>query len=68
MPSNSGEGKIIRVLAQLENIETLLGGLPKRFKQPDERKNQIKTIINDLSRIQDKLKELYKEELERGDE
>ena len=61
MTSMSGKAKVKRAINQLVNIQILLGGLPKEMQVPDEKRKVLRSIIEDLQKIEEKIKKTYGE-------
>lgn len=51
--STGGAAKINRAVNQLENVERLINGLPKKIYK--EHKTTIKTITNDIEKITERI-------------
>ena len=59
MPSTSGKAKLERVISQLENIQVLIGGLPRYIIQSGERRKNMRRIIEDLQDIEVIIQKLH---------
>lgn len=52
--SMGGDAKLERAINQLENVERLLSGLPKKFYK--EKKSNIKNIIREVENITERVR------------
>lgn len=61
MASNSAEGKFERALRQIENVEGLIGGLPRAYRNNEEKRKALQEVTSALEHA--RLKIQYLEQL-----
>jgi hypothetical protein len=60
MASNSAEGKFERAFRQMENVEALIGGLPRTYRNNDEKRMAFQEVVDALGLVRVKIKYLEK--------
>jgi hypothetical protein len=55
MASNSAEGKFDRALRQIENIEGLIGGLPRAYRNNEEKRKVLQEVATALEEARVKI-------------
>jgi hypothetical protein len=58
MATNSAEGKLERALRQIENIEGLIGGLPRTYRNSEEKRKELQSILNEIDQVRIQIKHL----------
>jgi hypothetical protein len=58
MASNSAEGKFERALRQMENVEGLIGGLPRNYRNSEEKRKVLLEVTDALQLVRIKIKYL----------
>jgi hypothetical protein len=58
MATNSAEGKLERALRQIENIEGLIGGLPRTYRNSEEKRKELQSILNEIDKVRIQIKHL----------
>lgn len=58
MASNSAEGKFERAVRQIENVEGLIGGLPRTYRNNEEKRKALQEVANALELVRVKIKHL----------
>lgn len=58
MASNSAEGKFERAIRQIENVEGLIGGLPRTYRNSDEKRIALDEVTSALQHARTKIQYL----------
>ena len=58
MASNSAEGKFERALRQIENVESLIGGLPRTYRNNEEKRKALQEVAGVLQEVRVKIQYL----------
>lgn len=58
MASNSAEGKFERAVRQIENVEGLIGGLPRAYRNNEEKRKALQEVVSALELVRVKIKHL----------
>jgi hypothetical protein len=58
MTTSSAAGKLERALRQLENIEGLIGGLPRIYRNNEEKRSEFEAVLDQIKQLRIKIKHL----------
>jgi hypothetical protein len=58
MTTSSAAGKLERALRQLENIESLIGGLPRIYRSNEEKRSEFDAVLDQIKQLRIKIKRL----------
>lgn len=58
MATNSAEGKFERAFRQMENVEGLIGGLPRNYRNTEEKRKAVQDVVEALDLTRLKIKHL----------
>jgi|GEM_PF-6498922 len=58
MASNGADGKFERALRQIENVEALIGGLPRVYRNSEEKRQALQETASALETVRVKIKYL----------
>jgi hypothetical protein len=50
--TQSGEGKIERILSNLSRIEAGVGGLPQKFRNTEEKQRRVRSILATIAELE----------------
>jgi hypothetical protein len=58
MATNSAEGKLERALRQIENVEGLIGGLPRTYRNNEKKRVELQGVLDHMAQGRIRIKRL----------